>query len=313
MGAVAAAAIAAWVRLAQTEAQRPLWTGLARVAVGLVILLAVAHIVPFGLTPSAANPVIVPMLLVWVAAIPPFGAVETPYKRFLRVLLPMVAIAETLQVYPVAGSQVGIAAASFVVVGALCVADGLTELRGWSEARGRTAIRNLAASTGVLAIVVPAVFALNAIALPGVTNELAYREQPKLGLPGAGLMRFGPPQNEEFNGIVDLLHKYHCSTFVGWPSVNSLYLWAGLEAPRPTIPNGWFYALTESQQQMAVDELRASPRPCAIVNEELAAGYLKGLPPPETPLVEYVQQNFRKVAEVGVFTFELPKPSATEG
>ena len=49
-----------------------------------------------------------------------------------------VAIAETLQVYPVAGSQVGIASASFVVVGALCLADGLTDLRAWSDGpRGR--------------------------------------------------------------------------------------------------------------------------------------------------------------------------------
>jgi hypothetical protein len=71
--------------------------------------------------------------------------------------------------------------------------------------------------------------------------------------------------------------------------------------------------MTESQQQLAVEELRDSPRPCAIVNEELAAGYLKGLPAPATPLVEYVQQNFRLAARIGPFDFEVPKPSATGG
>ena len=50
--------------------------------------------------------------------------------------------------------------------------------------------------------------------------------------------------------------------------------------------------MKESQQKMAVEELKASRRPCAIVNEEQAAFYLKGLPPPSTPLVHYVKKNF---------------------
>jgi hypothetical protein len=310
---VAAAAIGSGVRLARTATAPPIWTGMARALVGLVILCSVAHIVPVGLNPSASNPLVLPMLLVWVATIPPFGAVETPFKRFLRVLLPLVAVAETLQVYPAAGSQVGIAAAPFVVVGALCLADGLTDLRAWSVVRGDSAVRNLAASAGVLAIALPAIFGLNAIVLPGASAAVNYHDLPKLGLPGASLMHLGPPQNEEYNGLVKLLHENNCSTFVGWPTVNSLYFWSGLEAPKPTIPNGWFYALTESEQRLAVEELKASPRPCAIVNEELAAPYLKGEPPPDTPLVRYVQQNFRPTAEIGSFTFELPKPSATAG
>jgi len=313
IAAVAAAAIAGGVRLARGDAGRALWTGLARALVGVVILCSVAHIVPLGLNPSAGDPLVLPMLLVWVAAIPPLTVAEPPFKRFLRVLLPMVAIAETLQVYPVAGSQVGIASASFVAVGALCLADGLVDLRAWSEVHGAPAARNLALSTVVAAIALPAVFALNAIALPAVNNLQTYRNQPKLGLPGATLMHVASPQHGEYVDLVDLLHEKRCSTFVGWPSINSLYLWAELEAPRPTIPNGWFYAMTESQQQLAVEELRASPRPCAIVNDELAAGYLKGLPPPATPLVEYVQQNFRLAARIGPFEFEVPKRSATGG
>ncbi|HTT93785.1 MAG TPA: hypothetical protein VMF55_03880 [Solirubrobacterales bacterium] len=313
IAAVAAAAIAATVRLSRTDAGRALWTGLVRALVGVVILCSVAHIVPVGLNPPAGNPVVLPMLLAWIVAIPPLTAAEPPFKRFLRALLPLVAIAETLQVYPVAGSQVGIASASFVAVGALCVADGLTDLRAWSEARQGAAVGNLAASTAVLAIALPAVFGLNAIVLAAGDNLHTYRDQPGLDLPGAGLMHLGPPQHEEYDGLVALLHEKHCSTFVGWPSLNSLYLWAGLEAPRPTIPNGWFYAMTEAQQRLAVEELRSSTRPCAIVNEELAAGYLRGEPVPTTPLVEYVRQNFRPAARIGPFEFEVPKPSATDG
>ncbi len=69
------------------------------------------------------------------------------------------------------------------------------------------------------------------------------------------------------------------------------------------------YSLDAAEQQRDVDELRASHRPCAIRNEELAALYLQGLPPPHTPLVRYVLNDFRPVATVGPFEFMLPKPA----
>jgi hypothetical protein len=309
IAAVAAAALASRLRLA--GAGRPsLWPGLLRAAAGLVILLTVAHIVPFALNPSATNPVVVPMLLAWVAAIPPGGAIELPYKRFLRVGLALLAVAETLQVYPVAGSQMGIAAVVFVPVGAICLADALVDLRAWSAARGAVSLRNLAATVGVLTVAVPATFALNSIVLPGASNAVAYHDGVKLPLPGAELMRLPAPTVETYTEVVGLLQQHHCTTFVGYPNVNSLYLWSGIEAPAPSIPNAWMYGTSDSQQQQVVEELRASPRPCVIKNEELAAPYLKGLPPPAAPLVEYVLDEFEAVASVGAFEFELPKSAA---
>lgn len=313
IAAVAASTVVSRLRLSRGEGLPGIWSGVLRAVAGLAILLSVAHIVPVALNPSSASPVLIPMLLVWVVAIPPVGLTETPYKRLLRVLLPMVAIAETLQVYPVPGSQIGIAAASFVTIGALCLGDAVNELRAWSAARGVSTLQNFGATVAVVAVALPATFGLNAIVLPGASGAVNYHELPKLELPGAELMHLDAPQVEEYSDLVALLHEHDCSTFVGWPSVNSLYLWSGLEAPRPTIPNGWFYAMTEAQQQMAVEELRASPRPCAIVDEELAAPYLHGEPPPSTALVHYVRKNFKPITVVGQSTFELPKPSATSG
>lgn len=312
IAAVAAAAIASSVRLARRGALPVYWTGLLRALAGLTILCCVSHIVPIGLNPSSANPVVVPMLLVWVAAIPPAGVTETSYKRFLRVLLPLVAVAETLQGYPVPGSQLGIASVFFVGVGALCLADAWVDMAAWSAGRDDSLRRNFATSVTVAAIAIPAALGLNAMVLPGITSAFSYHELTKLKLPGAELLHLPTAQDEEYEAVVELLHKNHCSTFVGWPNVNSLYLWSGLEAPKPTIPNGWFYAMKESQQILAVKELRASPRPCAIVNEELANMYIGSLGAPSTPLVHYVKQNFEPIEIVGAFTFELPKPSATE-
>ncbi len=313
IGAVVAAAIASSVRLARGAALPVWWTGVLRALAGLTILCSIAHLIVVGFNPPATDPVLWPMLLAWVAAIPPAGVVETPYKRFLRVLLPLVAVAETLQVYPVPGSQLGIASVFFVGVGALCLSDAWTELAAWSAARGGSVLANFNTAIVVVAIAVPATFGIQEIVLPGMTGAVTYHELKKLNLPGAELMHLGSEQDEEYEALVELLHEHNCTTYVGWPSLNSLYLWSGLEAPKPTIPNGWFYAMKESQQQMAVEELRASKRPCAIVNEESAGFYLHGQPPPERPLVPYIKENFEPFEVVGKSTFELPKRSATKG
>jgi len=310
IAAVAAAILA--TRLRFGDGHKPsIWPGLLRAAAGLVILLSVAHIVPLALNPSTGSPVVLPMLLAWIAAIPPRDSREPPYRLFLRVLLPMLAIAETLQIYPVPGSQLGIAAVSFVPVGALCLGDAAVELRAWSKAKGAPALRNFGLTVTVVSVALPAMFALNAIVLPGASNAVLHDEQTKLALPGAQLMRLPASSVEAYGRMVELLHRHRCSTFVGYPSVNSLYLWSGLEAPAPQLPNAWMYALNRSQQQRVVDEMRATPRPCAIKNEELAGPYLKGLPPPDTPLVNYVLNEFRPVEKVGPFEFMLPKTSAT--
>lgn len=306
IAAVAAAALASRLRLS-TAVKPSIWPGLLRAGAGLLILLGVAKIVPVALNPSSANPVVIPMLLAWIVAIPPAGVSEPPYRRFLRALLPMLAIIETLGAYPVPGSQLGIAALAFVPVGALCLGDAVVELKRWSEARGATTLQNLRTSLAVVAVALPAMFALNVLVLPGTSNAILYRDQTKLTLPGAELMRLPEPTVAEYTTVVDFLHRYDCSTFVGYPSVNNFYLWSGIEAPKPQIPNAWIYALTDSQQQRVVNEMRASPRPCAIKNDELAGPYLKGLPPPDAPLVNYVLDDFKTVANLGQFEFMLPK------
>ncbi|HEV7770440.1 MAG TPA: hypothetical protein VGO66_07255 [Solirubrobacterales bacterium] len=308
--AVVAAALVA--RLRRDDGDPPsLWSGLLRVFAGLVIWLSVAHIVPVALSPSTTNPVILPMLLAWLAVIPPTGLREAPWRRFVRVLLPALAIAETLQAYPVPGSQLGIASVCFVLVGALCFADALTELRAWSAAKGEEAVAGFRLAEVAVTTAAVAILALNAIILPAGSSAIVYRDQQKLLLPGAGLMRLQPEQAESYAELVDLLHRNGCTTFVSFPAINSLYLWSGLEPVAPLAPNGWMYALDNAQQRRAVEGFRASPRPCAIRNEAIAASYLKGMPPPDTPLVNYVFDDFKLAQTVGPFEFLLPKRAAT--
>jgi hypothetical protein len=307
VAAVAGAALA--VRLRWGGERPSIWPGLLRAAAGLVIWFSISKIAPIGLNPAAGNPDSVAAVLAWVAVIPPAGVTESPYKRFLRVLLPALAVAETLQVYPVAGSQMGIAAFAYVPVGALCLADALTSLRRWSEARGGLAVQRLGVVVAVVAAAIAVDFAINSVIRPAANGAEAYRNQKALPFPGATDLHLPAEEAETYERLIDLLHENHCTTFIGYPNIDSFYLWAGIEPPAPYAPGAWVNALDSERQQRIVDELRASPRPCLIRSDARAELWLRGAPAPDRPLARYVLNDFQPVAETGEFQFELP----TEG
>lgn len=282
------------------------WPGLLRAAAGVTIWFSIAKIAPLGLSPSAQNPDSVAAVLAWVAALAPAGAVEPTYKRFLRVMLPALAVAQVLQVYPVAGSQMGIAALTFVPVGALCLADALVSLRAWSEARGGLARERFAVVAAVVAAALAVDFAINVIVRPGISGALAYRDQKALPFAGATYLRLPAEETDEYTRLIDLIHSNRCTTFIGYPNIDSFYLWAGIEPPPPAAPGAWVNALDSERQQRIVNELRASPRPCLIRSDARAQNWLRGSPPPDRPLANYVLNDFRPVEEVGEFVFELP-------
>jgi hypothetical protein len=308
VGALALAVLVA--RLRPTAASGPaLWPGLLRAGAGLIILLGVSHIAPLAIGPNSQNPVLLPVLLGWVAAVPPLGAAETTYKRFLRVALPAMAIAEVLQVYPVAGSQMGIASVTFVPVGALCLADALTSLRAWGASRDVRIAGRLGIVVAVVTVALAAQFTLDAMLRPAVNSAVAYyRERDPLPFKGATALRLSPEEVDVYAGVVNLIHRYRCTNFIGYPNIDSFYLWSGTEPPAPAAPGAWIKALDAEEQQRIVREMKATPRPCAIRNYARAEAWLHSpTPPPGLPLVNYIFNDFEVVTEVGDFQFLLPK------
>ncbi len=306
IAALAGAVLVSWLR-SDGEGRPSLWPGLLRCGAGLAIWFSITQNAPFALSPTAGNPDSLALALAWVAVVPPAGAREHVYKRFLRVLLPALAVAEVLQVYPVAGSQMRIAALMFVPVGALCITDGLASLRAWSASRGPISLERFGIVATVAIVALGAKFTIDELARPIVTNAVTYRDQHALPFPGASLMHLPAEQAAEYEQLVSLLHANHCSTFIGYPNVDSLYLWSGINPPRPWAPGAWITALEASAQPPIVKQLRTSPRPCAIRSEGLAALWLNGRPRPETPLVRYIFNQFTPVEQAGGSEFLLPK------
>lgn len=313
--AIAALAVAFLaVRLRRPEVGPPsVWSGGLRILAGVVIWLTIARIAPVALNPSAQNQLSLPTVLAWIAVLSPSGAAESQFKRFLRIFLPALAVAQALQVYPVAGSQMGIAALTFVPVGALCIADGLTVLQAWSAERGRDGLERFGAIAAVALVAFAVDMGVNAIVRPGINSIDNYRHSTALPFPGASALHLPEEQVQAYAAMIDALHEHGCTTFIGYPNINSMYLWAGIEPPPPDAPGVWLEALDSQRQQRIVDELRASKRPCVIRSEPRAALWLSGREVPQRPLVQYIFSAFKPVLTDGEFEFMLPKPSATGG
>lgn len=304
VAAVLLAAGAAWLRRAGRGASA-LVSGLLRLAAGVAIWLTVATVPPFPLGPSS-NYVALPMALAWVAAFAPEGSAEDPYRRFARIFLPLLAVCQTLQSYPVAGSQVRIAAVTFVAVGAVCLGDGIGQLRSWGATSGWSA-RRLQTTAAAAALVLVALLGYHTILQPARSGRAAYEGNPALRLPGAEMLHVA--KGGRYVQLVDLIRRHRCTAFIGFPNVDSLYLWSGVKPPKPNPPGAWPIVLPLDQQQRVVEEMRASPRPCAMRNEGLAQGaWLHGTPPDESdPLVNYIFNDFRTVGEAGEFEFMVAR------
>jgi len=304
VAAVALAAAAAWLHRAP-GGPPVLLAGALRLAAGVAIWFTVAVVPPFPVGAST-NYIALPMALAWVAALAPAGSDEPPYRRFARAFLPLLAACQALQSYPVAGSQVRIASVTFVAVGALCLGDGIAQLRAWGAASGwsRSRLQGIAAAA---ALALVAILGYHTILQPARSGRAAYEGNPVLRLPGAEMLHVA--RGGRYVQLVDLIRRHRCTAFIGFPNVDSLYLWSGIEAPKPNPPGAWPIVLPLDQQQRVVEEMRASPRPCAMRNEGLAQGaWLHGTPPEESdPLVHYIFNGFRTVAEAGEYEFMVAR------
>ncbi len=305
VAAVAAAALAFRFRRANSAAP-PFLPGLARAVAGLAIWFTVAGSSPASLNP-ASNPDALPLVLTWIAVLPPAGLAEGAYRRFLRAALAALALSEAMQVYPVAGSQMWIGAVPFIAVGGICIADGLGQLRAWSAERGQLSLQRFGLITAVVIVAVAGKLALGTIVRPGINNAITYADQTSLDLSGASRLHLPDESVAEYERLVSLLHSHHCTTFSGYPNLDSLYHWSGIEPPKPSAPGAWVIVLDDEGQQRIVDQMRASARPCAIRNDALAGLWLQESPMPDTPLVNYIVNDFRRVATAGGWEFLVAK------
>lgn len=248
--------------------RRPLG-GLVRVGAGFFTLLSLVWM------PNAIFMAALP--LAWMGTQPPEG--DDPAGSYVRALLPALAVLQTLQAYPIAGTQASMAGFCMIPVGALILGDGLRQLAA-APVRG-------------VALVAPAAVALNAVAVAvlALVAVAGFVTGEPLGVPGARLLRLPPGQAANIRAVVAAIDA-NCSSFITFPSMSSLYVWTEQDPPTPVRVPIWWLILDDGQQRSAVSQLEGKPRVCVVENRQVLAMRSMDRPIPSTPLVDFIGRSF---------------------
>lgn len=257
----------------------PAIRGVARIAVGALTWLAVL------LLPSSLLFLAVP--LAWVATQDPRKEAGGPTDPYARLLLPALAVTESLQAYPIAGTQLSMAALMLVPIGAIALNDGIGQLREYSARDSRRSIVAIASWAAPMAVIVNLAF-YQLFAFLAVS---AYQSTQPLGLHGAELVRVAPHRAAAVRSLVAAINQ-ECSTFITLPGMASLYLWTGQRPPAQLYAGVWMYLLDPAQQQHVVIQVQAEPRLCVVRDQTVVDFWAEGRPIPDRPLVDYIVSSF---------------------
>lgn len=261
--------------------------GLIRMAGGLLMMYAVAGPLLLGVYPFAMA-----LPLAWLAI------ERSPPERSLpaHVLIPSLAVLQTLHAYPVAGSQVAWSAFLLLAVAAIEVSAGQTAIETWlSRTRVGSRVRYWISAIPVLA--------LASLVVLGAAPRLrffteGYSNNVPLDLPGARRLRLPQEQAEVLRAITADL-RANCSTFISLPGLNSFYVFAEMEAPTGLNQSGWIFVFDEETQSRIVQQVSPIDRLCALRNRPLEDIWRQRRPLPGTPLVRYILESFQPLSMHG--------------
>jgi hypothetical protein len=277
------------------------WLSLAgaagRILAGFAIWSSLVGAWPFSIAPNAEFALALP--LAWVAALPCGRDDASTATRFLRLLVPALAVMNALFAYPVAGSQVGYGSVLFVLCGAVCVADGLygldillVDMR--ASATVAFAVR---ASAAILTAMLALLWTINFVVRPMGEYRTTYREERALPFPGATRLHLEPGVVSVFTGLIADA-RMHCRTLISVPGLASLNLWSGLPEP-DGLSGGVWWKLLPAQLTQALADAEAAPGLCEVRNQTEIETWDGKHPLPQIPLVRFLEQDFVPLGSFG--------------
>jgi len=207
---------------------------------------------------------------------------------YARVLVPLLVVINTLQAYPVGGTQLSLAAGLQVFVGAICLRDG------WWIARHAVPVRPFAAVMARTATLLAGVaFLVNVLFIAG-----AYQAAVPLDLAGAQSVRMPANSGADLRTVVSAIDQ-RCATFITYPGMNSFYLWTGKKPPTEVRSENWMITFDTGQQQALADRLAGVPDLCVVRNQRQVKFWTRGQPVADRPLVKYIDDAFTVAAVSG--------------
>lgn len=237
---------------------------------------------------------------VWLLMVPSSAMHNDATRGFGRAVLCTVAVLNSLQAYPVAGSQLSLAIVPVIPVGAVCLHDGLT---GMALLLPRWASRKpMRIAFGTLAVLLVLLAQWSAAR----TVRQRYHAMVRLDLPGARILRMPEQSVALYRWLSANLHA-HTDTFIGMPAINSLYFWSEKDPPTSVNPNAWMLLLDDAEQQHIVRALSTHPNAGAVVSDALIDFYMRNRPLEDQPLARYVNGEFQSLGRFRGYELRIRK------
>jgi hypothetical protein len=139
--------------------------------------------------------------------------------------------------------------------------------------------------------------------LPKVRRE--HAQLRPLQLPGSTHVRMDNETVKMYQALAHYLAT-ESSTFVTYPGVNSLYLWANKRPPTQLNSTGWGQ-LTHAQQREILDTLAKAEKPRLVVVEAMMQGWDAAAYDPIRPLARFVTEDCRPLRRMGRFIIFEPR------
>jgi len=213
-----------------------------------------------------------------------------------RLFITDLAVTQFLQAYPVAGSQVGIAAAPMLLWAFVSILDGVDEFHGLGRWGARPLLN--AALSGL--IILPLSVAMFRSAFP--PHGYLY---PQSNLSGSASLHLPPEREQRFRFLASSI-RANCSLLFSMPGMNSFNFWSGVPTPNGSNLTAWMRAFSPERQKQILDILQSNPRACVLYNKELVRFW--GFTTEELErslLTSYITNDMPRVAEEGGYEIRV--------
>lgn len=237
-------------------------------------------------------------------ALPWFGLLALPTRSSDGVLrdrwtLALLAVAVSLQVYPVAGSQMNFSAFLFPPVALVALHDGGRTLADVVRLPWR--LDRALAPAGALALVLGHPF------YPLVPGWMAdYRKYVPLDLPGAETIRLPEAFVATQHWLAANL-RANGATFFGAPGLDSLYVWTGMEPPVPFYSHMWMVQTPIDRQRPVAAAISGRTDLCVVRNDEIVDTWLQGRPLAESPILDAIESGYEVAGSTRGYEILVPR------
>ncbi len=229
---------------------------------------------------------------------------EAESTRLARLALVFTGILMTLQIFPIAGTQMAYGTFLMAVIGMVCLHDGISRFKAAGYWPAGPQIRLLPAVATTIALVCFCLYWTR-------ENITRYYAQEPLGLPGATLLRLPGEDVELYRHLVTNL-KSRCDSFVSMPGFYSLYFWTGKSSPTNLNATAWMSLLDNSQQVAVVDKIKTVQRLCAVYHPQQTRNGASNRNIEQLPLAAYIFENLRTESSLREYQFMVRKSDNIE-